>query len=173
MKNNKRKFKFGFGIFFKTIFFTIAFVLLIIAGSILYKANTNPHSVPDVFGYKPMIVLSGSMETSIYEGDLVFVKEVDTDILKKDDVIAFWNEENTITTHRIVEIVNENNRTYFKTKGDNNNSEDANLVPVEDVEGIYVSRIPNVGNYLMFIQEPIGLAVILLITLLPNLLVVA
>ena len=45
-----------------------------------------------------MIVLSGSMETAIYTGDLVFVKVVDTDTLKTGDIIAFRNEADTVTT---------------------------------------------------------------------------
>ncbi len=41
--------------------------------------------VPSFFGWKPFIVLSGSMETQISVGDLVIVKEVDTSIFKKGD----------------------------------------------------------------------------------------
>lgn len=112
-----------------------------------------------------MIVLSGSMETSIYTGDLVFVKMVDTDTLKENDIIAFRNEENKVTTHRIKEIIEEDGETLYRTKGDNNSSEDANLVKTSDVEGIYFCRIAGLGNFLMFMQQPIGLAVVLLIIL--------
>lgn len=150
---------------FKILFFTISIIILVIAGTILYKANTNPDKVPDVFGYKPMIVLSGSMETSIHTGDLVFVKMVDTTTLKENDVIAFRNESDTVTTHRIVEIVYENGKQYFKTKGDANNTEDMNLVEMKDVEGIYVGRLAGAGNFLMFLQKPIGLFTVLLVVL--------
>lgn len=155
---------------FKILFFTIAIIILLIAGTIMYKENTNPDKVPDVFGYKPMIVLSGSMETSIHTGDLVFVKMVDTTTLKENDVIAFRNESDTVTTHRIVEIVYENGKQYFKTKGDANNVEDANLVSMEDIEGIYVGRLAGVGSFLMFMQKPIGLCVVLLVILVIGLL---
>ena len=136
----------------------------------MYKANTDPAKVPDVFGYKPMIVLSGSMETSIHTGDLVFVKMVDTTTLKKNDVIAFRNETDTVTTHRIIDIVFEDGKQYFKTKGDANNTEDANLVAMEDVEGLYVGRIAKAGNFLMFMQKPIGLFIVLLVILVIGLL---
>ncbi len=53
----------------------------------------------------------------------------------------------------------------FKTKGDNNDTEDLNLVEEKDVEGIYVTRIGGLGNFLMFMQQPIGLAVVLIIIL--------
>ena len=157
--------KVSIGKIVKIIFFVIAIPLLVIACTIMYKANKYPDKIPDVFGIKPMIVLSGSMETSIYTGDLVFVKMVDTDTLKENDVIAYRNEEDKVTTHRIIEIIVENGKTFYKTKGDNNSSVDANLVSTSDVEGIYVTRIAKLGNFLMFMQQPIGLAVVLLIIL--------
>ena len=158
------------GIIIKVIFFIIAIVILLMSATVLIKANKYPDKVPDVLGYKPMIVLSGSMETSIHTGDLVFVKIVDTTTLKEGDVIAFRNEEDTVTTHRIVEIVYENGKQYFRTKGDANNTEDLNLVEMEDVEGIYVGKLAKVGNFLMFMQKPLGLFTVLLVILVVGLL---
>ena len=149
----------------KILFFIIATPILILSLIIMIKARIYPDKVPDVFGYKPMIVLSGSMETSIYTGDLVFVKMVDTNILKEDDIIAFRNETNTVTTHRIVELVKENGNTLFRTKGDNNNTEDAKLVLANEVEGVYVFKISGLGNVLMFLKEPKSLIILLLATL--------
>lgn len=143
----------------------MAGIILLIACIIMYKANRYPDKVPDVFWIKPMIVLSGSMETAIYTGDLVFVKMVDTNTIKENDIIAFRNEENTVTTHRVIEILNENEERHFKTKGDNNNTEDANLVKSSNIEGVYISKISGLGDFLMFMQQPIGLVVMLLIIL--------
>ncbi len=170
MKRDKKSKRGIIGRIFKIIFITIAIIILFVAALIMYKANSDPDKVPDVFGYKPMIVLSGSMETSIHTGDLVFVKMVDTTTLKKGDVIAFRNESDTVTTHRIVDVVFEDGKQYFKTKGDANNAEDVNLVAMEDIEGIYVARIPKAGNFLMFMQKPIGLFIVLLVILVIGLL---
>ena len=149
----------------KIILIIIIIPFLIISLIIMVKAKMHPDKIPDIFGVKPMIVLSGSMETSIYRGDLVFVKMVDTENLKVNDIIAFRNEENTVTTHRVVEIVKQDGKTFFKTKGDNNNAEDSNLVDASKVEGIYTSKIPKLGNVLMFIKEPKNLLIILLVIL--------
>ncbi len=170
MGKNKQNKKGIVGKVCKIIFFSFAFIILLIAGIIMYKANSDPAKVPDVFGYKPMIVLSGSMETSIHTGDLVFVKMVDTTTLKKNDVIAFRNEADTVTTHRIVDIVFEDGKQFFQTKGDANNANDKNLVAMEDVEGLYVGRIAGAGNFLMFMQKPIGLFIVLLVILVIGLL---
>ena len=150
---------------FKIIFFIIAIPILLMSIVVMYKVNKYPNKVPDILGYKPMIVLSGSMETSIYTGDLVFVKEVDPDTLKTNDIIAFRNETDTVTTHRIIEIVNENGQKKFRTKGDNNNSEDSNLVETSAIEGIYAFKISKLGNFLMFLQQPMGLIMVLLVIL--------
>ena len=71
---------------------------------------------------------------------------------------------------QLIEIVYENGKQYFKTKGDANNTEDMNLVEMEDVEGIYVGRLAGVGNFLMFMQKPIGLFTVLLVILVIGLL---
>lgn len=137
-----------------TIACLILIPMLIVNLYIIYQANTNKDEVPSIFGYKPFIVLSGSMETKIHRGDLIFVKTIEPSELEVEDVIAFRDAEETITTHRIIEIVEKDGITYFITKGDNNSSQDQNLVEFDDVEGIYVGRIPNVGNIMNSLSEP-------------------
>lgn len=134
--------------------------VLIINLYIIYQAKTNNDKVPSILGYKPFIVLSGSMETEIHKGDLIIVKEVDPAELVLEDVIAFRDAEETITTHRIIDIVEKDGITYFITKGDNNTSQDQNLVEFGDVEGIYVGRIPNVGNIMNSLSEPTTIMII-------------
>ena len=51
--------------------------------SIIIQANTNKDEVPSVFGYKPFIVLSGSMEYEIHHGDLIFVKTINPETYKE------------------------------------------------------------------------------------------
>ena len=88
------------------ILITIILVpVLIINCSIIFQANTNEDKIPSVFGYKPFIVLSDSMESTIRKGDLIFVKNIEPRKLVKDDVIAFRDSEGTVTTHRIIDIV--------------------------------------------------------------------
>lgn len=134
--------------------------MLVINLYIIYQAKTNKDEVPSILGYKPFIVLSGSMETKIHRGDLIFVKEIEPSELVLEDVIAFRDAEETITTHRIIEIVEREGITYFITKGDNNNNQDQNLVEFEDVEGIYVGRIPGVGNVMNALAEPTTIIII-------------
>lgn len=136
--------------------------ILVMNISIMYQANTNKDEVPSVFGYKPFIVLSGSMETEIKKGDLIIVEETNPESLKVNDIIAFRDAEDTVTTHRIIEIVEKDGVTYFITKGDNNDSQDQNLVELDDVEGIYTLRIPGVGNALNALAQPTTIVIVVL-----------
>lgn len=136
--------------------------ILITNISIMFQANNEKDKVPNIFGYKPFIVLSGSMETEIRVGDMIITKMTDPKTLKKDDVIAFRDHENTVTTHRIIDVIEKDGKKYFVTKGDNNDSQDENLVELKDVEGIYITRIPGVGNIFNELAKPTTIIILFL-----------
>ena len=137
-------------------------IILILNISIMIQSKIHPDQVPSVFGYKPFVVTSGSMESSINIGDLVFVKNVNYDELKVNDIIAFKGKDDIVTTHRIVEEVEVDNEKCFKTKGDNNNTIDDEVVCKGKVEGIYSGKIAKVGEFILFIQKPLGFIVMML-----------
>lgn len=137
--------------------------ILFVNGVILINSFTNPEEIPSFFGWKPFIVLSGSMETEIYAGDVAVVKETDT--FKKNDIIAFKTSEEIVITHRIIDIIEEDGQVKYITKGDNNNTEDSGYVLKEQIEGVYQFKISRLGNLAMFIQTPIGMITCLSIPL--------
>ena len=144
------------------ILFVLLFPILIMNLWVMFQAKTNPDEVPSIFGYKPFIVLSGSMETEIYKGDLVIVKNILPETLQVNDIIAFRDAEDTVTTHRIIDIVNKEGVNYFITKGDNNNTQDQNLVEYSDVEGKYVLRIPGIGSIMNSLAKPTTILIVLM-----------
>lgn len=144
--------------------------VLIVNSVILINSIRNPNEIPSFFGWKPFIVLSGSMESEIFPGDLVIVKEVDPSQLKEQDVIAF-KEDNIVITHRIIEIVENNGVKKYITKGDNNNVKDNGFVLEKQIEGLYQFKISGLGNLAVFIQTPIGMIVSLSIPILMLILV--
>ena len=145
--------------------------MLIINCTLLIKGWTNNNKVPSVFGYSPMIVLTDSMEGSNNDsfngGDLIFIKTVEAEEVKKGDVISFLDPTgngSTITSHRVVDVINENGKISFKTKGDNNNTEDKLPVPSENLVGAYTGfRIAGAGNIAMFMQTPWGLIICVIV----------
>ena len=146
----------------KIFFISLLSIILLFNIYIMIQAKSSPNKVPSVFGYKPFVVMSGSMEPKINKGDLIFVKKVDTDTLKVGDVIAFRNPDNTVTTHRIKDVIESKNKTCYETKGDNNNTADPDITCSNLVEGKYVSRVAKVGNFIIFVQEPMGFTILML-----------
>lgn len=136
--------------------------ILIINITLIIKSNTNKGEVPSVGGYFPMIVLTDSMYPDIKSGDLIICHTIDAGNVKEKDVISFFDPAGngtSIVTHRVIEIINEDGKLFFKTKGDNNNTEDKDLVPAEKLVGIYKTRIAGAGNIAMFMQTTTGLIV--------------
>lgn len=130
-----------------------------------------------LLGLQVYTVLSGSMEPEYRTGSVIYVRQADTDTLEAGDVITFRLSGSTIATHRIIEVIEEDGRRLFRTKGDANDVEDASPVSESNVIGTPVFTIPNLGFFAAYIQTPSGrylaLAVgslILLLVLLPELL---
>lgn len=137
--------------------------MLICNMTILVKGVINPDIPPSVMGITPMAVQSGSMsgaqEGHIEVGDLIFISKVDAEDLQRGDVIAFM-EGGIAVTHRIVDMeTDENGVRQFITKGDANNVADQNPVKEEQIVGIYKGRVPRLGDFAMFLQEPIGMMI--------------
>ncbi|MGM9976464.1 MAG: signal peptidase I [Bulleidia sp.] len=130
-------------------------------------------------GLNVYTVLSGSMEPTYHVGSLIYVKDVDTDELKAGDVITYMLDEDTIVTHRIVDVIPDETDPSiirFQTKGDANDSVDGSLVHYKNVIGTPVFSIPKLGYLANYIQKPPGRyiaisagAIILLLVFLPDL----
>ena len=144
---------------FWVLFLIIVIPILIFNIVIIIKAKANPNKVPDFMGYKAFVVVSGSMQSNIMIGDVVVVKEINEDLINKNDIIAFRSSDNLVTTHRVIDIEEVNGVRCFVTKGDNNNTKDENVVNPSQIEGKYSFRIPKIGNFILLIQEPVGFAI--------------
>lgn len=130
-------------------------------------------------GLNVYTVLSGSMEPTYHVGSLIYVKKVDTSTLKDGDVITFMLDEDTVATHRIVDVVpdeDDPSQLRFQTKGDANEDVDGSLVYYKNVIGTPVFTIPMLGYLASFIQSPPGTyaaiavgALIILLVFLPDL----
>ena len=129
--------------------------------TIIVKGTINPDEPPTIFGVAPMVVLSGSMsgtaEDHIEVGDLIFCSKADTESLKEGDIVSFM-EDKTVVTHRIVKISEQDGTKQFTTKGDANNGEDPPIT-ADKIIGKYSGRIPKLGDFAMFLQTPLGMAV--------------
>ena len=160
MKKKKKTNKFLETI--KYIAIGILVIILVLNVYLLIQTKVNPDSTPSIFGYKPYIVMSGSMEKTMSSGDLVIVKETEIEKINIGDIIAYRDSDDNIITHRVVEKLETAKGMCFRTKGDNNNTIDEDLACKEDIEGSFARNYKGVGKILLFVQNPIGFAVIML-----------
>ena len=121
-----------------------------------------PLVVIRIVGIDILTVLSPSMEPKYPTGSLIYLVDVDPAKLEVEDVITYRISEKTTATHRIKEIIPDEDDpsiVRFRTKGDNNDEYDGNLVEFEQVEGKVIFCIPLLGHLAMYIQSPPGLYV--------------
>ena len=137
--------------------------ILIVNCTLLVKSFINKDEVPDFGGTLPLIVLTDSMYPDIKSGDLIICKAVDAKDVEIGDVISFYDpagKGTSVVTHMVIDIINEDGKISFKTKGINNNTEDRLPVPEANLIAEYTGiRIPGAGNFAIFMQSTTGLIV--------------
>jgi signal peptidase len=135
---------------------------------------------PKLLGYGQYAVLTGSMEPGIQVGSIVCDKsfdasdETDVDALFVGEIITYRIGSETLVTHRIIEI-NEEDETVT-TQGDANNAADGSPVAYSSIVGTYAFHIPYLGYISMYSRTPLGisavcgvLVLIILLNFLPEL----
>ena len=145
------------------IIYIIIIPLLIYNISLMVQAVKNPSKTPSFFGIKTYTIISGSMEPEIQIGDIVIVKESNEGDIKEGDIISF-RQGQSVVTHRIIEIKNDNEKQTYVTQGDNNNIEDKEETESNMIEGKVIGKIPFLGKISKMLQGKITIIVIALIT---------
>lgn len=129
-------------------------------------------------GLKPFVVLSGSMQPVYDVGSLIYVKSVDYKTLQVGDDITYMISDDTVVTHRIIEVLvdEEDPETirYF-TQGIANDVPDGTSVHYKNIIGKPVFSIPYLGYVSNYIQNPPGMyvaiavgAILILLVFLPD-----
>ena len=110
------------------ILLALALIVLGMSIFIAFKFKENPEDAY-LFGYKPVYILTGSMEPTLREKGICIVQKTTYDDVDVDDIVMYTIEDKTIT-HRIVEKTEEG----IRTKGDNNNVRDAYLLQEDNIK---------------------------------------
>lgn len=148
------------------VFLWSVFLILLIAAITLvvyvydYQKNLKSGGNPIPL-FNAYIIVSPSMVPAIKVQDAVVIKRTDASKLQKDDVITFDSKDPRYSgltiTHRIVGIENKGtDKVLFRTKGDNNNAEDAALVKADDIYGKVILVIPKIGYLQFFLSQTYG-----------------
>lgn len=142
----------------------VVLILMVSILVVMLSLTSKSSGVPNIFGIAPLSVQTESMKGTVDPGDLIFctLTEID-DEFQKDDIVTFpieLNGEKVLNTHRIVEVVKDQNITYYKTQGDNketNPEPDKDLQTASTIVAKYIgTKIPGLGNVLSFIRTQLG-----------------
>lgn len=127
------------------LFFRYAFNTALAAGFVTAMVLL----LPGIFGIRPYVVYSGSMEPGIPTGAVVFSREEDFSP-KEGDIITF-RVNDTVVTHRVIE----NRNGICTTKGDDNKTADPVSVEQSQIIGRVVFCLPYLGYVIHFLRARI------------------
>jgi signal peptidase len=146
----------------------ITLILISVFFTLLMMGQEKYWSETPTFGdYKLMIVMSGSMKPAFDAGSLIVVKRINPDMINTGDIITYFDGPNSSSsvTHRVMEIVERRDGTFFITKGDANDTKDFFPVPEHRVIGKVTVAIPFVGYILGFPGFKTGVLVFLVLSI--------
>lgn len=120
-----------------------------------------------LFGYKPYIVTSNSMQDTFQAGDLTVSKQVDPATLEPGDIVTFRSIDpvnyGQVVTHKIKSITTYEGEPAFVTYGTTTGVEDAYPVPFSQALGQYQFRLPGMGNFFYFLKSTAGYVTVILL----------
>lgn len=136
----------------------------------------SPNSMMDVFGFRPFVVLSTSMEPTIMKNDMIIARKAKEENLEIGDIITFkvYIEETggvTYVTHYIGDIIEVGDTIIYKTHGEGKEGEydiwrdsENNIIQitVDDIEGEYLFRIPYIGHIQGLLTNKVFVGVVIL-----------
>ncbi len=143
----------------------VVLILIVSVLTVTLSLTSKSSGVSHLFGIAPLAVESDSMEDTINEGDLIFSEVTNDPYMeyKVDDIVTFPQMiagEERLNTHRIIEVIKDENITYYRTQGDNKKT---NPVPDEELQtsstivALYTgNKLDGVGNFFSFIRTQLG-----------------
>lgn len=109
-----------------------------------------------ISGYFPYYIIgvgSESMMPKINKGDAVLVHKIkDPDELKVGDIIVF-KSDNKNYIHRLVKIENIDGKTYYRTKGDANNTNDDIDLTMKNIKGKVNIKVKYIAYPSIYLSE--------------------
>ena len=110
--------------------------------------------VPKFIGYETYVIKTGSMEPNLPTNSVAYLKCTNAEDINIKDIIAFYIDNETVVTHRVIDI--NYSEEYFVTKGDANEAVDPLHVKFENCIGIVKFHIPYMGRIIKVVQKFYG-----------------
>jgi signal peptidase len=130
-----------------------------------------PNMSVKVFGFKPYIVITESMEPVISVNDMVVDRKFKLDKAKEGDIVTFladidYNGTKEVVTHYIYSINEVNDTAIIRTHRYYAPGEtvvpDTWLLSPDDILGTYWFTLPKVGYLTNYLKSPYGIVTIII-----------
>ena len=150
-------------IFYVLTFFLVTYILL---------ETFAPDKTVDILGFKSYVIVTGSMEPEIMINDLVVIRKVKEENLDINDKITFFvyiSEfgEEVAVTHYIGDIEEIYGQKVYRTQSAGGNwdtwldeNDDQIDITFDNIEGKVVLVIPNMGDVVNILKDPISIGLI-------------
>lgn len=135
---------------------------LLIVGIILGSGVVLFRYVPFFSRLSHYVILTESMEPIINADDVVIVDQsIAPAELSEGDIIAFKvtvRSREVVVVHYLAQIMvdPDSGSTTYRTKPEVSNQLDSWVLEESDIIGRHLATIPKVGNFLQFVQAPVG-----------------
>ncbi len=142
------------------VFFGLCLLALIGAVVLIVAARKSGDGIA-VFGFRPFMVATGSMEPTFQVNGLVVARDGGFDDIKVGDIVAFRAEgmQGQTALHRVIKIVDDNDKyegRIFVVKGDNNMQADGAPVTRDNYLGKVVWNTNFTKAYADALNQPGG-----------------
>jgi len=143
----------------KTLFVIGIIVVMTLGGYGLFTVSMGTSN--------PLVVVeSDSMIPTFYRGHLLILQARAPEQIQVGNIIVFdaiYHDKPIV--HRIVEIQNVTGELHYYTKGDNNDLRDPGYRVHENIIGVVVLAVPYIGHVTLFLHEPYGFAIVIVLFL--------
>ncbi|MDD2376709.1 MAG: signal peptidase I [Clostridia bacterium] len=142
-------------------FIIISFIILVLFTRLFPRSN-------GLFGLKIFSVSTASMSPKLKVGDVIIVKKTDYSKIKVGDIISYEGMtsefKDKIITHQVEQIITENDRYIYYTKGISNPILDP-AVYQEQVYGVVIYKIFTVSIISRLMRNVFGFIFIVILPL--------
>ena len=111
-------------------------------------------ALPALFGFRSLVIMSGSMEPAIPTGSVVVVRRIPAAEIAVGEVVSFVNPEDPggTLTHRVQAVAGAGGRIEVKTRGDANTGTESWSIAAAGTVGRVVFHLPLLGYLLAPLQ---------------------
>ncbi|MDO5037610.1 MAG: S24/S26 family peptidase [Tissierellia bacterium] len=139
----------------------IFLLFLLFMGFLIGVNFFSPDTLFKWTGRVPYVVKSNSMKPVFSKGDIVVVARVNTNQLKRDDIIAVRSRQGIQFAHFVADqYIDDNNHLRFKTRPYgpvDKDHWDYESLRRDQIMGKVNLIIPHLGHLSLFVRSPIGL----------------